>query len=103
VRGEVYQLKKPRDAQGHEQQGARYAVVVQASYLTTSTWIVAPTSTSAQPTSYRPEIEVRGRTTRVLIEQMAAADTNRLGNLVGTLNLTDMQAIDQALRDVLDL
>jgi mRNA interferase MazF len=103
VRGEVYQLRKPRDAQGHEQQGARYAVVVQASYLTSSAWIVAPTSTSARPTSYRPEVQVRGKTTRVLVEQLAAVDTNRLGDLVGTLSLTDMQAIDQALRDVLNL
>lgn len=103
MRGEVYQLRRPRDAQGHEQQGARYAVVVQASYLATSTWIVAPTSTSARPTSYRPEVEIRGKTTRVLVEQMAAVDTNRLGDLIGTLSLTDMQAVDQALRDVLDL
>src|SRR5436190_23891498 len=56
VRGEIYQLRKPRDAQGHEQQPARYAVVVQAIYLATSTWIVASTSTSARPTSYRPEV-----------------------------------------------
>ena len=31
VRGDVYRLKEPRSAQGHEQQGERYAVVVQAS------------------------------------------------------------------------
>ena len=47
MRGDVYRLKRPRSAQGHEQQGERYAVVVQANaYEHLSTWLVAPTTTS---------------------------------------------------------
>lgn len=50
MRGEVYRL--PARGRGHEQQGRRYAVVLQPDWLTLSTWIVASTSTSAQVTSF---------------------------------------------------
>jgi len=103
VRGDVYQLKAPRDTRGHEQQGNRYAVVVQSDLLPLSTWLVAPTSTSARPTSFRPEIEVNGKTTYVLAEQTAAVQPERLGNLVGHLSHREMFAVDEALRTVLHL
>jgi mRNA interferase MazF len=59
VRGDVHLLHAPRDARGHEQRGLRYAVVLQSDYLAElSTWLLAPTSTSALPLSFRPRIEV---------------------------------------------
>src|SRR4051794_23553898 len=58
VRGDVHRLRAPRSARGHEQQGSRYAVVVQSDALPLSTLIVAPTSTSARPASFRPEINL---------------------------------------------
>ncbi|MEJ2853594.1 MULTISPECIES: type II toxin-antitoxin system PemK/MazF family toxin [unclassified Saccharothrix] len=103
MRGEVYRLRAPRDARGHEQQGARYAVVVQSSALPLSTWLVAPTSASARAASFRPEVEVNGQRTRVLVEQTAAVDPQRLGDLVGRLLLHEMTEVDAALRVVLDL
>lgn len=103
VRGDVYQLKAPRDARGHEQGGNRYAVVVQSGLLPLSTWLVAPTSTSARPTSFRPEIEVYGKATHVLVEQTAAVDPERLGDLVGHLTRNELTAVDEALRTVLHL
>ena len=70
VRGEVFHLPAPRGARGREQRGARYAVVVQADeFLDLSTALVAPTSTGARPTSFRPTITLAGRETRVLVEQ----------------------------------
>ena len=55
VRGEVFRLPGSRAARGDEQRGARYAVVVQADeFLGLSTVLVAPTSASAAPTSFRP-------------------------------------------------
>jgi mRNA interferase MazF len=66
-------------APGREQSGARHAVVVQSDLLPLSTLLVAPTSTSARPASFRPEIVVAGRATRVLVEQTAAVDPTRLG------------------------
>lgn len=99
---EVYQLRAPRDVQGHEQQGSRYAVVVQSDEFPLSTWLVAPTSTSARPASFRPEVEIGGRTTRVLAEQTAAVDPARLGASFGNLTLDELRHVDAALRLVLD-
>lgn len=103
MRGDVYQLKTARDARGHEQRGNRYAVVVQSDLLPLSTWLVAPTSTSARPASFRPEIEIAGKSTLVLVEQTAAVDPQRLGELVGHLTRQEMSAVDNALRVVLYL
>jgi mRNA interferase MazF len=97
----VYQLKAPRDVRGHEQRGNRYAVVVQSDLLPLSTWLVAPTSTSARAASFRPEVEIGGKSTSVLVEQIAAVDPERLGQLVGHLTQREMAEVDNAIRVVL--
>jgi mRNA interferase MazF len=74
VRGEVFQMHAPRGSRGHEQSSSRYAVVVQSNQLPLSTWLIAPTSTSARAASFRPEVEIGGMNTRVLAEQTAAVD-----------------------------
>lgn len=103
MRGDVHRLRVSREARGHEQQGARLAVFVQSDLLPLSTWLVAPTSTAARSASFRPEIEVDGRITRVLVEQTTAVDPQRLGDRVGRLALHEMAEIDTALRIVLGL
>lgn len=103
MRGDVYQLKAPRDARGHEQRGNRYAVVVQSDLLPLSTWLVAPTSTSARPASFRPGVEIDGKSTLVLVEQIAAVDPERLGQLIGHLSHREMADIDDAIRVVLQV
>ncbi|MXP24136.1 type II toxin-antitoxin system PemK/MazF family toxin [Gordonia sp. HNM0687] len=103
MRGEVYRLRAPKDVRGHEQVGPRYAVVAQSDQLPLSTWLVAPTSTSARAATFRPEVEVAGRTTRVLAEQVAAVDPGRLGGSVGYLTHEELRRVDAALRVVLEL
>jgi len=103
VRGEVYRLRAPRDARGHEQRNPRYAIVVQSDQFPLSTWLVAPTSTSARPASFRPEVVINGRTTRVLVEQTTAVDPGRLGDSLGHLFFDELRQVDAALRLVLDL
>jgi mRNA interferase MazF len=103
VRGEVYQLNAPRRSSRHEQSGSRYAVVVQSDQFPLSTWLVAPTSTSARPASFRPEIDISGQATRVLAEQTAAVDPERLGASVGYLSIEELRRVDAALRLVLNL
>lgn len=103
MRGDVHELKAPRDARGHEQRGNRFAVVLQSDLLPLSTLLVAPTSTSARPTSFRPEVEINGKTTYVLAEQTAAIQPERLGRIVGHLSHNEMTAVDAALRTVLSL
>jgi mRNA interferase MazF len=103
VRGDVYRLRSPRAARGHEQAGHRYAVVVQSDSLPLSTWLVAPTSTSARAASFRPEIELGTGSTRVLAEQTAAIDPDRLGEHAGHLSFDELRLVDAALRVVLEL
>ncbi|MFT4052853.1 MAG: type II toxin-antitoxin system PemK/MazF family toxin, partial [Microbacterium sp.] len=66
--------------------------------------IVAPTSTGRRPASFRPEIEIEGVSTRVLIEQLTAVDPERrLGEFAGRLSSVELAAVDHALRGVLAL
>jgi len=103
VRGDVHVLKSPRGARGHEQRGARFAVVLQSDLLPLSTWLVAPTSRSAQHASFRPEVQIEGQSTLLLVEQTAAVDPERLGPAVGHLTRAEMDEIDAALKTVLGL
>ena len=103
LRGDVYRFRLPRGI-GHEQHRDRYGVVVQADeFLPRSVVLVAPTSTSARAASFRPEAEIAGETTRVLVEQVGAVDARRLGELAGHLTHEEMWGVDEALLAVLGL
>ena len=105
MRGDVHRLRTDRTARGHEQRGPRYGVVVQATrYLHLSRWLVAPTSTSARPAVFRPEIVLQTGSTLVLCDATSAVDPElRLGDLAGHLTLDELQRVDVALRGLLDL
>ena len=104
VRGDIFRLPAPRRTRGHEQQGARYAVVVQAdAFLALSTILVAPTSASALAASFRPAVQIQGHETRVLVEQTTVVDPQRLGRHCGHLTASETRAVDEALTLVLDL
>ena len=98
MRGDLYRLRATKDAAGREQRGPRYAVAIQSDQILLSTLIVAPTSTSAQPAIFRPEIEMDGSRTRVLVDQMRAVDTSRLGDFAGRLDSIETGEIDRAVR-----
>jgi mRNA interferase MazF len=103
TRGDIHRLKLP-PRRGREQHGPRYAVLIQADELLgLSTVLVAPTSRGARPASFRPEIDIAGERTRVLVEQMRALDLERLGAFVGRLSGQEQQAVDDALSLVLAL
>jgi mRNA interferase MazF len=103
IRVQVYRLRASRGTRGHEQGGPRFEVVVQSDQLTLSTWLVAPTSTSARSATFRSELQVDGRRTRVLAEQTAAVGPARLGESIGQLSFDELRRLDAALRLVLDL
>jgi mRNA interferase MazF len=104
VRGEVFRLRPPRGRRGSEQAGERFAVVVQADeLLALSTVLVAPTSRSAPPRSFRPTIEIDGQSTRVLVEQTTAVMTDRLGDSAGRLDASELGEVDTALSVVFGL
>jgi mRNA interferase MazF len=102
-RGDVYRFKVPKGV-GHEQQCERYGVIVQSDVmLPRSVVVVAPTSRSAKPASFRPEVEIAGDLTRVLVERLGAVDVQGLGRRAGRLTAEEMWSVDEALVVILGL
>ncbi|MFB8777341.1 type II toxin-antitoxin system PemK/MazF family toxin [Streptomyces broussonetiae] len=96
-RGALYEIKAAPGARGHEQQGRRFAVVIQSARFSTSTTTVALTSATAGPAVYRPEIELEGKATRVLTDQVYSVAPERLGDFRGALDAEELVALDRAL------
>lgn len=102
-RGDIFNLRLPKGT-GHEQYGKRYGVIVQSdALLPRSVVLIAPTSTSARAASFRPEVEIEGTATKVLVEQMGAVDVNRLGDIAGHLRSEEQWGVDAAILTVLGL
>lgn len=79
-------------------------MIVQADeLLALSTVLVAPTSRSAQPRSFRPTIDVAGDATRVLVEQTTAVSPDRLGASAGRLSADELRSLDEAFVTVFGL
>jgi mRNA interferase MazF len=102
-RGDVHVVTLARQA-GHELAGRRYGVVVQSEAVgALSTVVIAPTSTSTAPTSFRPEIDLLGRRTAVITDHVRVIDRRRVGRRVDRLSSSDLRAVDDALKVVLGL
>jgi len=79
-------------------------VIVQSdALLPRSVVLVAPTLATAKPASFRPEIEMDGSSTRVLVERVGAVDVGRLGDLAGHLAPEELWGVDAALLMVFGL
>jgi mRNA interferase MazF len=103
VRGDVHRIKLP-NKRGHVQRGRRYAVIVQADdLLALSTVVICPTSRSAFPTSFHPEVTIANQPTQVLCEMTGAVDARALGERVGHLADDELRTVEDALLLVLDL
>lgn len=103
VRGDVHQIKLP-GKRGHVQQGRRYAVIVQADdLLALSTVVVCPTSRSAFPASFHPEVTLLDEPTQILCEMVGAIDARALGERIDHLTHDELRAVEDALLLVLDL
>lgn len=97
IRGAVYRidLGRPR---GHEQGGRRLGLVVSPSASPLSVVTVIPTSTSALPSIHRPALEIGGRATRVLVDQVRSIDAIYVvGEPVDFLNRDEFTEVEQAL------
>ncbi|MEX0973634.1 MAG: type II toxin-antitoxin system PemK/MazF family toxin [Solirubrobacterales bacterium] len=103
VRGDVCAITLPK-RRGRVQHGQRYAVVVQADELMAlSTVVICPTSQSAPPASFHPEVAIAGEPTRVLCEMAGAVDARAIGEGVTHLTLDELRAVEEGLELVLDL
>lgn len=103
IRGDVHRIKLP-GKRGHVQQGRRYAVIIQADdLLTLSTVVVCPTSRSAFPASFHPEVTIAEQSTQVLCEMVGAVDARALGKRVGHLSREELRTVEDALLLVLDM
>lgn len=97
IRGAVYRidLGRPR---GHEQGGKRLGLVVSPSDSPLSVATVIPTSTSAGPSIHRPELEIAGRSTRMLVDQVRSIDINYVvGDPVDYLTRDQLAEVELAL------
>lgn len=103
IRGGVYRidLGRPRN---HEQGGRRLGVVLSPSDSALSVVTVVPTSTSAGPSVHRPELEVAGRSTRALVDQIRSIDLNYIvGDPVDVLTRDQLAEVAFALAHYLGI
>lgn len=97
IRGAVYKVDLGEAKRGHEQRGRRLGVLVSPSEWFGSTVTVVPTSTSAGATVFRPLVEIDGRETRLLVDQIRTIDTDYLKEQVSNLTRDAMAELDDAL------
>jgi mRNA interferase MazF len=103
VRGDLHEINLPA-RRGHVQHGRRYAVIIQADdLLTLSTIVICPTSRSAFPASFHPQVAILDEPTQVLCEMVGAVDASALGTRIGHLAHDELRAVEDALMLVLDL
>lgn len=97
IRGGVYRidLGRPRN---REQGGKRLGLVLSPSDSPLSVVTVVPTSTSAGPSVHRPELEVAGQLTRVLVDQVCSIDADYVvGDPVDYLTRDQLVEVEFAL------
>ena len=106
-RGRIYRVNLEPTI-GHEQQGdARPCVVISRTVLNdrTSTVLVVPLTTSARPALPPVLISVTslGKPALALLLQTRSIDKARILSAAGTLSISDLKSIEDALREVCDL
>jgi mRNA interferase MazF len=104
IRGAVYRVDLGDAKRGHEQRGRRLAVVLSPSGMAWSVATIVPTSTSAQPAIFRPEVEIEGRLTRFLVDQIRTIDTRFVhGDPVHYLERDELAEVEHAVTRYLGL
>ena len=103
IRGAVYRidLGRPR---GHEQYGKRLGLVISPPDSPLSVVTVIPTSPSAGRSVHRPELEIDGRRTRMLVDQIRSIDVDCVvGDPVDYLTRDQLAEVDLALAHYLGI
>lgn len=104
IRGAVYRVDLGEAKRGHEQRGRRYGLVLSPSDMPWSVVTIVPTSTSAQPAVFRPEVELAGVPTRFLVDQIRTVDLRYLhGEPVHYLARDELAEVEHAVSRYLGL
>lgn len=103
IRGAVYRIDLGR-SRGHEQGGKRLGLVISPPDSPLSVVTVIPTSTSAGRSVHRPELEIDGRQTRMLVDQIRSIDVDYVvGDPVDYLTRDQLAEVDLALAHYLGI
>ena len=104
IRGAVYPVDLGDAKRGHERRGRRLGLVIGIEQNAWSTVTIIPTSTSAQPAVFRPDVVIAGSDTRILLDQIRTIDTAYVtGELVDYLSRDDMAQVEHGLSRYLGL
>lgn len=104
IRGAVYRVDFGEAKRGHEQRGRRFGLVLSPTSMPWSVATVVPTSTSAQPSVFRPEVELAGTTTKFLVDQIRTVDTSFIhGDPVHYLDRDELAEVENAVTHYLGL
>jgi mRNA interferase MazF len=104
IRGAVYRVDLGDAKRGHEQRGKRYGLVLSPSDMPWSVATIIPTSTSAQPAVFRPELDVAGTATRFLVDQIRTVEVRFIhGEPVHYLDRHELAEIEYAVTHYLGL
>jgi mRNA interferase MazF len=98
IRGAVYPIDLGDAKRGHEQRGRRLGLVISIEQNAWSVVSIIPTSSSAQPSVFRPEVVIAGQETKILIDQVRTIDVSYvIGELVDYLSQDDMAQVEHSL------
>ena len=104
IRGAVYRVDLGEAKRGHEQRGRRLGLVLSPSAMPWTIATIVPTSTSAQPAVFRPTVEIDGRPTRFLVDQIRSVDVRYVvGDPVYYLDRDELAEIEYAVTRYLGL
>lgn len=104
IRGAIYRVDLGDAKRGHQQRGRRFGLVLSPSDMPWSVATIIPTSTSAQPAVFRPEVEIAGTPTRFLVDQIRTVDVRYLhGDPVHYLDRHELAEIEHAVTRYLGL
>jgi mRNA-degrading endonuclease toxin of MazEF toxin-antitoxin module len=103
-RGDVFRVAFGQ-GKGHELKDPHYAVVVQSDAYSLSTVLVVPLSSSVTPTPWRVPIEISGKRTYALLEQLRVVDADtRLRDWVCNIaGSEEMAQLDEELAMILGI
>ncbi|WP_420855733.1 type II toxin-antitoxin system PemK/MazF family toxin [Streptomyces oceani] len=104
IRGAVYRVDLGDAKRGHEQRGRRFGLVLGPSAMPWSVTTIVPTSTSARAAVFRPELEIVGRRTRLLVDQLRTVDVRYVhGDPVDYLDRDRLAEVEHAVSRYLGL